>query len=415
MSQDVKLPREIWVLVAAAVCVSLGYGIVAPVLPLFAGSFGVKTYAATAVVSAFACMRLAFAPASGWLSKIFGERHMYMTGMAVVASSSALSGLSQNYVQLLIFRSIGGIGSVMFTVAAMSLIIKLAPSGARGRASAAYGSGFLIGNILGPAIGAFLEPFGFRAPFFIYTVLLLIAGSIVGVLVPYDIDGHEPHHWGKHYKEKQVAPTERPTRESISVSEALAIPRFRIALVTAFAQGWTNMGVRVAIVPIFAAYLVKTSNAPSMLPGLALMVFAVGNGIALAFAGRWSDVYGRKPVIVVGLILSGVFTVTMGVWATTFVVLIGSFLGGFGSGCIQPSQQGTVADIIGRREGNRVVSFFQQSTDLGQILGPLLAGFLVDHSGFSLAYISSGAILLVAAVAWIVAVRGHWPRISRRH
>ncbi|WP_455951643.1 hypothetical protein [Arcanobacterium haemolyticum] len=58
--EKVRLPREIWVIVAASVAISLGYGIVAPVLPRFAIQFGVTTTAATLVVSAFAFTRLAF-------------------------------------------------------------------------------------------------------------------------------------------------------------------------------------------------------------------------------------------------------------------------------------------------------------------------------------------------------------------
>ena len=56
-----RMPSEIWVMVCAALAVALGYGIVAPVLPQFATSFGVSMTAATSLVSVFAGMRLAFA------------------------------------------------------------------------------------------------------------------------------------------------------------------------------------------------------------------------------------------------------------------------------------------------------------------------------------------------------------------
>lgn len=395
MAKD-KLPREIWVLVAAAVAVSLGYGIVAPVLPRFAKSFGVTTTASSIVVSAFAFMRLSFAPASGRLSSRFGERRMYMVGISLVSLSSALSGFAQNYWQLLIFRGAGGIGSVTFTVAAMSLIFRLAPPAARGRASAAYGSGFLLGNIMGPVVGALLAPLGYRWPFYIYAVLLLVAGAIVGVLVPQHVAP------SRAAREAEIAPDQRRhLLGPMTVREALNVRRFRVVLLTSFAQGWTNMGVRVAIVPLLASSI---PGAPNWLAGAALMTFAAGNGLALARAGYWSDVYGRKPIVIVGLMVSGTFTLFMGTWAVSSVVLIGSFFGGFGSGCVQPSQQGTVADIVGDREGSRVVSFFQQAGDFGQIFGPIVAGMLVDVSGYTLAYGVSGGILLVAGMFWILFV-----------
>lgn len=419
MSNRVVLPREIWVLVAAAVVVSLGYGIVAPVLPQFAKSFGVTTTAATIVVSAFAFMRLVFAPASGRLSNMFGERSMYILGMAIVAASSIASGFAQTYTQLLIFRGLGGIGSVTFSVAAMSLIFKLAPPGGKGRASAAYGSGFLLGSIFGPAVGALLAPLGYRWPFMIYAVLLAVAAAIVFFLVPSTVS--EATHslrarreaTVRHARQEELEydPADRVAEEPakankppMTVREALQVRQFKIVLLTAFAQGWTNMGVRVAVVPLLAASI---TGAPNWLPGAALMAFAAGNGLALTRAGYFSDVYGRKPIVVVGLIVSGTFTVMMGMWDTTAVVLIGSVLGGFGSGCIQPSQQGTVADIVGDRPGSQVVSFFQMSADFGQILGPIVAGLMIDYSGYTLAYGFSGAILVAVALAWILLVKEH--------
>lgn len=396
-----ELPREIWVLVAAALAVSLGYGIVAPVLPQFAKSFGVTTTLATVVVSAFAFMRLVFAPVSGALSARFGERSMYMAGIVIVAASSAASAAAQSYWHLLVVRALGGVGSVMFTVAAMSLIIKLSPVHARGRASAAYGSGFLLGSILGPAVGGVLAPLGFRWPFVIYAALLLVAAAIVFVAIPGSAVQGGPNAGGDTGREADVGKAQ-PAPKPMTVGEAFRLRRFKIVLLTAFAQGWTNSGVRVAVVPLLASAI---PGAPTWLAGAALMAFAAGNGLALTRSGYLSDLYGRKYLVVAGLVISGLFTLPMGVWDSTLLILVASFMGGFGSGAIQPSQQGAVADIIGDRPGSNVVSFFQQSSDLGQILGPIAAGVMIDHSGYLLAYAVSGAILLVVALAWILGVR----------
>ncbi len=388
-------------LVAAALAVSLGYGIVAPVLPQFAKSFGVTTTLATVVVSAFAFMRLVFAPVSGALSARFGERSMYMAGIVIVAASSAASAAAQSYWHLLVVRALGGVGSVMFTVAAMSLIIKLSPVHARGRASAAYGSGFLLGSILGPAVGGVLAPLGFRWPFVIYAALLLVAAAIVFVAIPGSAVQGGPNAGGDTGREADVGKAQ-PAPKPMTVGEAFRLRRFKIVLLTAFAQGWTNFGVRVAVVPLLASAI---PGAPTWLAGAALMAFAAGNGLALTRSGYLSDLYGRKYLVVAGLVISGLFTLPMGVWDSTLLILVASFMGGFGSGAIQPSQQGAVADIIGDRPGSNVVSFFQQSSDLGQILGPIAAGVMIDHSGYLLAYAVSGAILLVVALAWILGVR----------
>src|SRR4051794_41971878 len=98
--------------------VALGFGLVAPALPLFAREFGVGRAAAGAVVSAFALMRLVMAPFVGRLVNAVGERVLLAAGIGVVAVSSALAGLAQSYWQLLGLRGAGGGGSIMFRVSA---------------------------------------------------------------------------------------------------------------------------------------------------------------------------------------------------------------------------------------------------------------------------------------------------------
>ena len=172
-----QIPRGIWVLLSANVVIALGYGFIAPALPTFARTFNVSFTAATAVISAFAVMRLAFAPATGRLVTVFGERRIYLTGLLIVAASTLACAFAQSYWQLLIFRSLGGIGSTMFTVSAVALLVRMAPPTKRGRVSAAYGSAFLLGNVFGPVLGGLLAGLGLRAPFLIYGVALLIAAG----------------------------------------------------------------------------------------------------------------------------------------------------------------------------------------------------------------------------------------------
>lgn len=417
--EKVRLPREIWVIVAASVAISLGYGIVAPVLPRFAIQFGVTTTAATLVVSAFAFTRLAFAPAAGRLSGRLGERRMYLLGIFIVAISSAASSVSQEYWHLLVLRGMGGFGSVMFSVAAMSLVIQLAPADARGRASAAFGGGYLVGNIAGPALGALIAPLGYRWPFLIYAVMLLISMAIVAYEIP--ADGHRRRKLREVWFKKNAHKTQ-PSADSfpevaaaaavgapdgrsvMSVSEAFQNPRFPLVLLTAFVQGWANMGMRVAVVPLLAGTIVA---GPSWLPagpwlaGGAMTAFAMGNVVSLLRAGRWTDVYGRRVVVLWGLLVSGVFTIALGFSVTSVSFLLMCFFGGLGGGFIQPAQQGAMADIVGDRQGGRVVSFFQQFNDFGTILGPIIAGLIIDYSGYLTAYIVGGSVLILAAFAWI--------------
>ena len=179
----VRLPREIRVLAAAAFVIAIGYGLVAPALPTFARSFDVGVTAASAVISAFALFRLVFAPVSGRLVARVGELRTYLLGLGIVAVSTGACAFAAEYWQLLVFRSLGGIGSTMFTVASVSMLVRFAPPGMRGRASGLWATGFLLGNLTGPLVGGGLVTFGLRAPFVVYAVMLLAAMILTGLLL----------------------------------------------------------------------------------------------------------------------------------------------------------------------------------------------------------------------------------------
>ena len=67
-------------------------------------------------------------------------------------------------------------------------------------------------------------------------------------------------------------------------------------------------------------------------------------------------------------------------------------------------QQAAVADIIGNKaRGGTAVATFQMMADVGSVGGSLLVGLIAQYLSFSWAFVISGAILLVAAVGWIVA------------
>jgi MFS transporter, DHA1 family, multidrug resistance protein len=377
------LPRDIKVLIAAAFVIALGYGIVAPVLPQFAASFNVGVAAASVIVSVFAFMRLVFAPVGGALVGKWGERRVYLIGLLIVAVSTGACAIAQDYWQLLLFRGLGGAGSTMFTVSATALILRLAPPNNRGRVSGAYASTFLLGGILGPVAGGLLAGFGLRMPFIVYAVALVIAAAVVAVML-----------------KKPPAGTgeDIPVPEPMAVREALADPAYRAAIVSSFANGWATFGVRMALIPIFAAAVLGAGPATA---GLALAVFAVGNALALTFSGRLSDSAGRRPLVIVGLVIAGLSIAAIGFTESVPLFVAASITAGFGSGLLGPAQQAAVADIIGNdRTGGKVLAVVQMATDGGAILGPVLAGALADRFGYDWAFAATGAVALTAALLW---------------
>ncbi|MGB7979621.1 MAG: MFS transporter, partial [Candidatus Nanopelagicales bacterium] len=172
------LPRDVAVLSFVAFAVALGYGIAAPALPVYARTFGVSALLASTVISGFALMRLLTAGPAGVMVDRFGERRIMSIGIWIVALSSLATAGAQTFAQLLILRGVGGIGSAMFTVSAMALLLRTAAPEQRGRASGAFQAGFLFGGVAGPAIGGAVVGISIRAPFLVYGVTLVVAGVI---------------------------------------------------------------------------------------------------------------------------------------------------------------------------------------------------------------------------------------------
>ncbi|HET6668539.1 MAG TPA: MFS transporter, partial [Intrasporangium sp.] len=383
-----RIPREIWILVGAAFVIAIGYGIVSPVLPAYARSFDVGVAAASVIVSAFAFFRLVFAPVGGELVSRLGERPVYLAGLVIVAISSFATAFAQSYVQLLVFRGLGGIGSTMFTISAMALLVRLAPPSARGRVSSTYASAFLIGGMIGPVLGGLLAGWGLRAPFIVYAVALLIAAAVVAI----GLGG------------ARLQPVEeRAKRDVVTLAEAWQSPVYRAVLASGVANGWTNFGVRMAVLPLLATAVLDRA----WVAGAALAIGAVGTAVTLQFSGKMADRVGRRPLVIGGLVVMGTsmallafaqhpaLSVGLGL-----AVLFGlSALSGVGAGLANPAQQAAVADVIGHeRNGGRVLSTFQMAQDGGAIVGPILVGLVADAFGFGAAFLVTGLVCLAGAV-----------------
>jgi MFS family permease len=158
--------------------VAVGFGLIIPAIPIFAKSFGVSNTLIGFIISAFAIMRFISGLFAGKLVDRFGERLVLGVGLFMVSVFTLISGLAQNYEQLLIFRTAGGLGSSMFSVSAGALILRVVSDNQRGQAQSLYNGGFIAGGVAGPAFGGALIALSPRAPFFIYSGLLIVAGTV---------------------------------------------------------------------------------------------------------------------------------------------------------------------------------------------------------------------------------------------
>jgi MFS family permease len=364
------------VLGLVAFCVAVGFGVLVPVLPVFARSFGVGNTEVGAVISAFALMRLISSPFCGWLIKIFSERIIMATGIFIVAISSGLAGISRSYLQLLALRGVGGIGSAMFTVSAFTLLLTSVEAGVRGRAAGFFQAGFLIGGITGPAVGGVLAAISLTAPFFFYAGTLVVAGT-VGLLL---------------LRRRSAEPTE--TAESVSFRAVLGDARYQAACVTNLAQGWTSFGVRSSLVPVL---VVELLHRPASWTGIAFACAAVVQTIAVGPAGRFTDTVGRRPAMILGGTVAAVSIMAVPFAPNIWLLIVVLCVYGVASAFLGTAPAAAVGDAAGSR-GGTAVAVFSMCADIGAIIGPLVAGLLADTLSYAAAF-GAGAVLMLVAAA----------------
>jgi MFS family permease len=379
----VALPREIRVLVAVAFFVALGFGIVAPALPVFARDFGVGKASAAAVISVFAFLRIAFALPAGKLVDRFGERLVMATGIGIVAVSSLLAGVAQTYAQLIVLRGFGGVGSAMFSISALGLLVRMTAPAQRGRAMGFWQGGFLLGGITGPVVGGVIDGISIRLPFFIYAGTLAAAGA-VGLI------------------QLRATPlAERGTDAAAgrtTLRDAFRNRAYRAALAANFADSWGAIGVRSALIPLFVTDVLHRKP---IWTGIGFVIVSAVNGAMLLPAGRFADNIGRKPLLVTGCIGSGAGIAVLAASPTLPGYLIGLALLGFGSGLLDVAPGAIVGDIVEGRAGP-VFAAYTMSSDVGTVVGPVVAGAIADVS-YADAFASTSAILGVAALLAVIA------------
>jgi MFS family permease len=388
------LPREVAVLTGVAFCVALGFGILIPVLPVFARTFDVSALEASAVISVFALVRFVTSPLAGGLVDRLGERVVMTSGLLIVAVSSAAAGFSQTYAQLLVLRGAGGLGSSMFTVSAMALLLRVVDSSQRGRASGAFQGGFLLGGVAGPAVGGLVVAWSIRAPFFVYAATLLLAATVSMVFLAKSRLNELEH---------QVAAGQENKLEQLRA--ALKDRAYQAAITVNLVTGFVVFGLRSSAVPLFVTEGLERS---ASLVGIGFLVAAGLQAVLLLPAGRMADTQGRRKALLYGTIgtMAGMLALTAtdvvaNGWgsqaaAGTLLFFVSMAIQGAAGAFLGSAPAATVGDIMGGRRGGIVVATFQMMADVGAITGPLIAGLLVDQFDFDWAFAAGAALCLVA-------------------
>jgi len=363
---------------------SLPFFIMGLLLPVYGKELGASALEIGVIFSAFSMMTILMRPLVGWALDRFGRRPFYVAGMLGYALTMVAFAYSDQVWGMVVARLLQGVSSAFAWLSTSAIIADItgAENRARyfGRLSQASSRGSILGafvvfsmyNIGFDLNGQQIELDGWKSSF-----LLFAAGALVAFVIA--LRGM-----------RETNPGARQTRPSPIVwSRAWAL----LMLVTLITAGaWTMTS------PILILFLQDRLNA-----GLDVIAWAfLPSGIIWALLpshlGRLADRFGRKPLMVLGLVVS----------ATTMFLLpsLNSILGlavlwsvlalCFAAG--DPAEQALVADLTEGDQRGRAYGLYVMASDIGAALGPLGGGWLYDRINPSAPFFANGIILALCAL-----------------
>jgi multidrug resistance protein len=154
----------------------LGFGLIIPVLPFYAESFGARPSVVTWLGSIYSLMQLVFAPFWGRLSDRIGRRPVMLVSVFASVVGYGLLGFAGSLWMLFLARALSGFGNANIATA-QAAIADVTPPEDRAKGMGLVGAAFGLGFIFGPAIGGLLGQWGPNAP------ALFAAGLAIGNLL----------------------------------------------------------------------------------------------------------------------------------------------------------------------------------------------------------------------------------------
>ena len=138
------------------------------------------------VTTAYLITSTALVPVAGKLGDMFGRKPFLVAGMLGFIAASALCGLSQNMVELVLFRALQGVfGGVLFA-STFAVLADVFPPEQRARMSGVFGAVFGVSSVIGPSLGGFLtDGPGWRWAFYVNIPLGVLAAGLVATQLPF--------------------------------------------------------------------------------------------------------------------------------------------------------------------------------------------------------------------------------------
>jgi len=358
----------------------IGFGIVMPVLPFYAESYGADGMTLGLITTAYAAAQFACAPLWGRLSDRVGRRPVMLVTVAGTAAGLLALGLADSIAAIVAARLLGGAFAANLSVAS-AYIADVTPPQERTRWMGLLGASFGVGFVLGPAIGGVLAPWGYHVP-------LLVAAGLAAI------------NWLH-----ALVSLREPEAHAAAAGEAGALGRLgelrdplvrRLCLVNLL----FSLGVA-QLESMFAFFMLRRFGWDArpvafLLVGMAVLMGAIQGGGMKALSARFAD---RSLVLLgSGLLAAGFFALPE---ATSLPLLVLALaLAAVGRAGAQPALMSLASLAAPPERRGAVMGAFQSAASLARVLGPLAAGWLFDRA-IAGPFLLAGALLSATlAVAW---------------
>lgn len=381
MNGDKRLFDVLFISVFAAM---LGFGIVGPLLPIYADNLGASGFWTGMIFSGFAAARTISMPIVGRLSDERGRKKFIVLGLLVYSVLSLGYVTAGSVCSLIAIRFLHGIASAMVVPIAMAYIGDLSKRGEEGTLMAKFQVSLFLGLGSGPLLGGVLnDAFGFSSAFYAMAGLSALAFLVIVAFLP-EAKGRSP---SRRREEKKL-------RWIYRQPAVLAVIAFTALNSAAY-------GLLLVFMPLFAPQI---SLAPSEV-GLILTVTIFSMAIFQVPMGRMADRGYALCMIVGGSIVSG-FSIALIPFTNSFRDLfIATSASGLGSAVMLPALMALTVKL-GRRMG-MVTSMgaYNAAMSLGMIAAPLLGGLVMDLSSIEVVFLLGGAVGVGASAALYLLTR----------
>jgi len=376
-----RISRDFSILLVSLAVVSLGFGILSPIIvPYAQDNLGMDAAELGLVYSLFAIAFAAGMLPAGYLADRIGRKPLIVAGTLLFSATTLALVFITNEWQFAVLRVLEGLGAAIVSPAAFALTVDIVPENKRGLAMGAEGTAQLIGGLGGPGLGGILAgAFGFYSPFYITALLALVCALLVYFVREPRIRAAE--------KSPSLFAMFQSWRRNAQQSRSLTAITTR-GFVMGIVQGLWNFG----LILYWYNRLDLTVTEVGIALSLGMIVMMLGT---LPF-GAMSDTRGRKPFMILGgatmVVGLGLNVVAENVWHVFLLVALADF----GAAMSNPSVGAMLADVMLPEERGRVMGAYQMIQGIGNIVGFTMLGYLYSA-------VSPEAPILLCAAALSVA------------